>query len=81
MRAVAPLPDPCSSRAVDEEHVVNALLVVVATTSLERRSQHTLDGRTLPSLRTHSLKVLTRRDPDGWEIVSEIYADARDDCG
>jgi hypothetical protein len=52
---------------------------VVATTYLERRSQHTLDGRTLPPRRTHSLKVLTRIGPDGWQIVSDIYADARDD--
>jgi uncharacterized protein (TIGR02246 family) len=151
MRAVVPLPDPSSSRAVDEEHVVHALLVVatafatldaealravyasdadwidasgralhgreaivghfrdlfaaphfaagslagpptlslrwldgdavVATTYLERRSQHTLDGRMLPSRRTHSLKVLTRRIPDGWQIVSDIYADVRDDRG
>jgi ketosteroid isomerase-like protein len=149
MRAVAPLPDPSSSRAVDEEHVVHALLVVatafatldaealrtvyasdadwidatgrtlqgseaiighlrelfaaphfaagslagpptlslrwldgdavVATTCLERRSQHALDGRTVPPRRTHSLKVLTRRLPDGWQIVSDLYADARDD--
>ncbi len=149
MRAITPSPDPSSSRALDEEHVVDALLVVanafvtldaqvlhhvytadadwidasgrslhgreaivrhlhdlftaphfspgtlvgpptlslrwldrdavVATTYLERRSRHTLDGQTFPPLRSHSLKILTRRDPDGWEIVSEIYADARDD--
>ncbi len=149
MRAMAPPPEPSSSRAVDEEHVVHALLVVatafatldaqalrtvyasdadwvdasgralhgreaivghlrvlfaaphfaagslvgpptlslrwldgdtvVATTYLERRGQRTLDGRTLPPCRTHSLKVLTRVGPDGWQIVSDIYADARDE--
>jgi ketosteroid isomerase-like protein len=149
MRAVVPQPDPPWSSAVDEEHVVHALLIVatafatldadtlgsvyaadadwidasgtalhgreaivdhlrglfaadhlgagslvgpptlslrwldadavVATTYLERRSQHTLDGRTLPPRRTHSLKVLTRAVPDGWQIVSDIYADARDE--
>jgi uncharacterized protein (TIGR02246 family) len=149
MRTVVPQPDPSWSSAVDEEHVVHALLAVatafatldadalrsvyapdadwidasgralhgreaivehlrglfaadhlgsgslvglptlslrwldgdavVATTYLERRSQHTLDGRTLPPRRTHSLKVLTRIGPDGWQIVSDIYADARDE--
>jgi uncharacterized protein (TIGR02246 family) len=53
--------------------------VVVATTYLERHPVHTLDGQTLPPSRTHSLKVLTRRVPDGWQIVSDLYADARDD--
>jgi uncharacterized protein (TIGR02246 family) len=51
---------------------------VVATTYLERHPLHTVDGQTLPPSRTHSLKVLTRRDPDGWQIVSDLYADARD---
>lgn len=52
---------------------------VVATTYLERHPLRTLDGQTLPPSRTHSLKVLTRRDPDDWQIVSDLYADARDD--
>jgi uncharacterized protein (TIGR02246 family) len=49
---------------------------VIATTYLERRRQQTIDGRTLPRRRTHSLKVLTRSDHGTWLIVSDIYADA-----
>jgi uncharacterized protein (TIGR02246 family) len=54
---------------------------VIATTSLERRRQQTIDGPTLPPRRTHSLRVLTRREQDTWQIVSQIDNDALDDDG
>jgi uncharacterized protein (TIGR02246 family) len=54
---------------------------VIATTYLERRSQRTIDGRTLPRRGTHSLKVLTRSEHDRWLIVADIYADAHRDDG
>jgi uncharacterized protein (TIGR02246 family) len=50
---------------------------VIAITYHERRRQR-IDGRTLRTRRTHSLKVLRRREHNSWLIVSDIYADARD---
>jgi uncharacterized protein (TIGR02246 family) len=53
--------------------------VVVARTYVEIAGQQTVDGKTLPVRRNHSLKVLARQ-PDGrWLIVSEMYMDARDE--
>jgi uncharacterized protein (TIGR02246 family) len=51
---------------------------VVATAYVERRRTQ-LDGRTLPRLRSYSLKVLTRLEHNKWRIVSDIDADSRDD--
>jgi uncharacterized protein (TIGR02246 family) len=51
---------------------------VIATTYVERRSQQTVDGRTLPRRRTHTLKVLARSEQGVWLITSDIHADAHD---
>jgi uncharacterized protein (TIGR02246 family) len=51
---------------------------VIAATYHERR-RPPIAGRTFPTRRTHSLKVLTRSHHNTWLIVSDIYSDARDD--
>jgi hypothetical protein len=52
--------------------------VAVAKTYIEREGQQTVDGSELPVRRNHSLKVLVNRDRR-WQIVSELYMDARDE--
>lgn len=52
--------------------------VAVAKTYIEREGQRTVEGGELPVRRNHSLKVL-ERGSGGWQIVSEIYMDARDE--
>ena len=54
--------------------------VVVARTYVEIAGQQTVDGKTLPVRRNHSLKVLARQSDGRWLIVSEIYMDARDEA-
>lgn len=45
----------------------------------EIEAQRTIDGRTLPTRRNHSLKVLVRQSDGQWQIVADMYMDARDE--
>ena len=45
----------------------------------EIEGQRTVDGGTLPTRRNHSLKVLVRQSDGRWQIVADMYMDARDE--
>ncbi len=52
--------------------------IAIVKTYVEREDQQTIAGGELPVRRNHSLKVLEKRD-GCWQILSEIYMDARDE--
>lgn len=45
----------------------------------EIEGQRTVDGGTLPTRRNHSLKALVRQSDGRWQIVADMYMDARDE--
>lgn len=52
---------------------------VVVRIYTEIEGQRTIDGGTLPIRRNHSLKVLVRQSDGRWQIVADMYMDARDE--